>query len=101
MFYLTTVSTHFIYGYKASDVVIKDYIARKPAAATTWVNLFRMAARDLLYAPSHRQDSKYHDFCCTSYRALAGTRNTWSSTKGSGRSTTELRFAPQYNWASN
>ena len=36
---------------------------------------FRLAARVILYAPSHRQDSTYHDLCCTSRGALAGTRN--------------------------
>ena len=37
---------------------------------------FRLAARVLLYAPSHRQDSTYHGLCYTSRRALAGTRNS-------------------------
>ena len=36
---------------------------------------FRLAARVLLYAPSHRQDSTYHSLCYTSRGALAGTRN--------------------------
>ena len=35
---------------------------------------YRLAARILLYAPSHRHDSTYHDLCCTSRGALAGTR---------------------------
>ena len=30
-----------------------------------------LAARVLLYAPSHRQDSTYHGLCCTSHGALA------------------------------
>ena len=40
MFYLTTLSTHFIYGYFASDMA-KDHSdseERKPAAAT-WATL--------------------------------------------------------------
>ena len=37
---------------------------------------FRIAARVLLYAPSHRQDGTYHSLCCTSRGALAGTRNS-------------------------
>ena len=37
---------------------------------------FRLAARYLLYAPSHRQDGTYHGLCYTRRRALAGTRNT-------------------------
>ena len=35
---------------------------------------FRLAARVLLYAPSHRQDSTYHGLCYTSRGALARTR---------------------------
>ena len=37
---------------------------------------FRLTARVLLYAPSHRQDNTYHSLCCTSRGALAGTRNS-------------------------
>ena len=37
---------------------------------------FRLAARVLLYAPSHRQNKKYHSLCYTSRGALAGTRNS-------------------------
>ena len=37
---------------------------------------FRLAARVLLYAPSHRQDNTYHSLCYTSRGALAGTRNS-------------------------
>ena len=37
---------------------------------------FRLTARVLLYAPSHRQDSTYHSLCYTSRGALAGMRNS-------------------------
>ena len=37
---------------------------------------FQLAARVLLYAPSHRQDNIYHSLCYTSRGALAGTRNS-------------------------
>ena len=37
---------------------------------------FQLAARVLLYAPSHRQDSTYHSLCYTSRGELAGTRNS-------------------------
>ena len=37
---------------------------------------FRLAARVLLYASSHRQDNTYHGLCYTSLEALAGTRNS-------------------------
>ena len=36
---------------------------------------FQLTTRDLLYAPSHRQDSIYHSLCCTICGALAGMRN--------------------------
>ena len=38
--------------------------------------LFRLTARVLLYAPSHRQDSTYHGLSYASRGALAGTRNS-------------------------
>ena len=37
---------------------------------------FRLTARVLLYAPSHRQDITYHGLCYTSRGTLAGTRNS-------------------------
>ena len=37
---------------------------------------FRLTARVLLYAPSHRQDSTYHGLCYTSRGSLAGTTNS-------------------------
>ena len=38
---------------------------------------YRLTARVLLYAPSHRQDSTYHGLCYTSRGALAGMRNSY------------------------
>ena len=37
---------------------------------------YRLTARVLLYAPSHRQDNTYHGLCYTSRGALAGMRNS-------------------------
>ena len=39
---------------------------------------YRLAARVLLYAPSHRQDNTYHGLSYTSRGALAGTRTVVS-----------------------
>ena len=50
-------------------------IERKPAADTMGY-YFRLAARDLLYAPSHRHDSTYHGLCYTMRVTRAGTRNS-------------------------
>ena len=77
MFYLTTHSTHFIYGYLASGIWLRTIlIAREETRCRHMGYSFRLAARVLLYAPSHRQDSTYHDLCYTSRGALAGTRNS-------------------------
>ena len=60
MFYLTTHSTHFIYGYMASDIWLRTIlIVRKETRCRHIGYSFRLTARVLLYAPSHRQDSTY------------------------------------------
>ena len=77
MLYLTTHSTHFIYGYMASDIWLRTIlIVRKETHCRHICYSFRLTARVLLYAPSHRQDSTYHGLCYTSRGALAGTRNS-------------------------
>ena len=77
MFYLTTHSTHFIYGYMASDIWLRTIrIAREETRCHHMGYSFRLAARVLLYASSHRQDSTYNGLCYTSHGALAGTRNS-------------------------
>ena len=106
MFYLTTHSTHFIYGYMASDIWLRTIlIVRKETRCRHIGYSFRLTARVLLYAPSHRQDSTYHGLCYTSRGALDGTRNSsvGSPHEGSIRRpiapwanalTTELHIAP-------
>ena len=77
MFYLTTHSTHFIYGYMASDIWLRTIlIVRKETRCRHIAYSYRLTARVLLYAPSHRQDNTYHGLCYTSRGALAGTRNS-------------------------
>ena len=77
MFYLTTHSTHFIYGYMASDIWLRTIlIVRKETRCHHIGYSYRLTARVLLYAPSHRQDNTYHSLCYTSRGALAGTRNS-------------------------
>ena len=106
MFYLTTHSTHFIYGYMASDIWLRTIlILRKETRCRHIGYSFRLTARVLLYAPSDRQDRTYHGLCYTSRGALAGTRNSsmGSPHEGSIRRpiapranalTTELHLAP-------
>ena len=77
MFYLTTHSTHFIYGYMASDIWLKTIlIVRKETRHHHIGYSYRLTARVLLYAPSHIQDNTYHGLCYTSRGALAGMRNS-------------------------
>ena len=77
MFHLTTHSTHFIYGYMASDIWLRTIlIVRKETRCRHIGCSYRLTARVLIYAPSHRQDNTYHGFCYTSRGALAGTRNS-------------------------
>ena len=77
MFYLTTHSTHFIYCYMASDMWLRTImIVRKETRCRHIGYSYRLTARVLLYAPSHRQDNTYHGLCYTSRGALAGTRNS-------------------------
>ena len=77
MFYLTTHSTHFIYGYMASDTWLRTIlIVREETRCRHIGSSYRLTARVLLYAPSHRQDNTYHGLCYKSPGALAGTRNS-------------------------
>ena len=74
--YLMTHSTHFFYGYMASDIWQRNFqIAREETHCRHYTGYYyRLAARDLLYAPSHLQDSTYHGLCYTSRGPLAGTK---------------------------
>ena len=94
MFYLTTHSTHFIYGYMASDIWLRTILTRCHHIGYS----FRLAARLLLYAPSHRQDSTYHGLCYTSRGALAGTRN--SSVGPPHEGSIRRPIAPFFQWRS-
>ena len=75
MFYLTTHSTHFIYGYMASDIWLKTILIVRNETSCRHIGYsYRLTARVLLYAPSHRQGNTYHVLCYTSHGALAETR---------------------------
>ena len=77
MVYLTTHSTHFIYGYMASDIWLRTIlIVRKETRCRHIGYSLRLTTRVLLYAPSLRQDNTYYGLCYTSRGALAGTRNS-------------------------
>ena len=78
MFYLTTHSTHFIYGYMAVYIIWLRtiQIVREETRCRRIGYSYRLIASVILYAPSHRQDNAYHGICYTSREALAGTRNS-------------------------
>ena len=65
--------------------MVKDHSdsERKPLLRHSYS--FRLAARVLLYASSHRQDNTYHSLCYTSRGALAGGRNTEERIRWTGR----------------
>ena len=74
MFYLTTHSTHFIYGNMALDIWLRTIpIVRKETRCRHIGYSYRLTARVLL---SHRQYDTYHGLCYTSRGALTGTRNS-------------------------
>ena len=106
MFYLMTHSTHFIYGYMASNIWLRTIlIVRKETRCRHISYSFRLTSMVLLYAPSYRQDCTYHNLCYTSHGALAGTRNSsmgpphegsirWPIAPWANSLTTELHLAP-------
>ena len=104
MFYLTTHSTHFIYSYMASDIWLRTIlIVRKETRCRHIGYSYRLTARVLLYAPSHRQDSTYHGLCYNSRGTLEREIAQWvhptmidptTHRTMSERSTSELRPAP-------
>ena len=69
--------THFIYGYMASYIWLRTILIVREETRCRHIDYsYRLTARVLLYAPSHRQNNTYHGLCYTSRGALAGTRNS-------------------------
>ena len=67
---------HIVWLYYISHMV-KDHSAREESLCCHYMDYsFWLAARDLLYAPFHRQDRTYQGIHYTSCVALAGTRNS-------------------------
>ena len=91
----------------ASDIIIvKTTEIRESHCRHCMGYSYRVAARDLSYVPSHRQDSTCNGLCYTSRGALTGTRNSsmgppWgidptTDRTMSGRSTMELHVDNPY-----
>ena len=78
MFYLTTVLNTFYLRLYGVGLMVKDHSdSENEETRCRHIGYsFRLAARVILYAPSHRQDSIYHGLCYTSRGELAGTRNS-------------------------
>ena len=108
MFYLTTYSTHFVYGYMASDIWLRTIlIVRKKTRCRHMGYSFRLTARVLLYAPSHRQGST--DFITLVvehwlereiaqwFHSMKGDRSDDPSHHERTLFTTELHLAPYLN----
>ena len=77
MFYLTTHSTHLILRLYGVRHMVKNHSNSEKGNHCRHMDyFFRLTARVLLYAPSHRQDTTYHSLRYTSRGALAGTRNS-------------------------
>ena len=70
-----TLNTFYLWLYGVGHMV-KDHSdsGRKPVAATTWAT-HQLAARSLLYAPSHRLDSTYDSLCYTSHKINSNKKN--------------------------
>ena len=62
MFYLTTHNTFYLRLYGVGHMV--KYHSEETRCCHMGYS-FRLTARVLLYAPSHRQDSTYHSLCYT------------------------------------
>ena len=56
--------------------MVKDHSVREETRCRHIGYSFRLAAKVVLLASSHRKDNTYHGLCYTSCGALAGTRNS-------------------------
>ena len=76
MYYLMMHSTHFIYGYMASDMVNDHSDSERGNPLLPHGLLFSISSKVFLYTPSHREDSTYHSLRYTSCGVLTGTKNS-------------------------
>ena len=70
------LNTFYLRVYGIGHMVKDTQIMREETRCRHMGYSFRLAARVLLYASSHRQDNTYHSLCYTSCGTLAGTRNS-------------------------
>ena len=70
------LNTFYLRLYSVRHMVRTIQIAREETRCRHMGYSFRLTARVILYAPSHRQGSTYHGLCYISRGALAGSRNS-------------------------
>ena len=71
------LNTFYSRLYGVRHIMVKDHLNSEGGNRCRHMGYsFRLAARILLYASSHRQDNTCHGLCYTSRGALAGTRNS-------------------------
>ena len=69
------LNTFYLWLYGVRHIVKDHSNRREETRCRNMGSSFRLTARVLLYAPSHRQDSTYHSLCYTCRGAPAGARN--------------------------
>ena len=96
MFYFTTHSTHFIYGYMASDIyMVKDHSdSERGNPLPPHGLLFRISSKGSFICI---MDNTYHGHCYTIRGALYGTRNNTMKDRSDDPLTTELHLAPAHS----
>ena len=77
MFYSTLDSTYFIYGYMVLGYIVKDHLDSERNHYMGYS--FRLAAKNILRAPSNRRDHTDHDLCYIGCGALAGNSSSSQS----------------------
>ena len=84
----------------ASDIWLRTILIVRKETRYRYISYsYRLTARVILYAPSHRQDNTYHGLCYTSRGALAGTRNSSIGPphEGSIRRSCYFSFQPEHH----
>ena len=72
------LNTFYLRLYGVRDIWLRTILIVKKETRFRHIGYsYRLTARVLLYAISHRQDNTYHCLCYTSRGALAGARNIW------------------------
>ena len=78
------INTFYLQLYGIRHMEIENLYSKRGHTLLPLHELLFLITRDILHAPSHRQDSTYHNsLCYTSCGALAGTIAVWVHNAGS------------------